>query len=815
MQKGKCQFVHSIYKTILTVKPALQPAEINLKAFLKLLLFISLLTLFFRVFPSLTPAFLSRIETICYAVIAHNSFLQILLIIFLLTLSIGDTRRFSAVTGLLKWVLLIAALWALRNWIRDKHSIIAGPFYIYQTLVYGATSAVLWILSTAAGRARYGLQYLSIQQFETLQAIAEVGITGDVVTNKLQIEPIKVASNVDTYLLSFRASTKWVMKLVLTAMEYYPLLSLNPLLSLMQPDKRLNFLKKRFITDVTFDGFPGWYKQLVQAAIRMSKQLCYMGYYSDPAVYESIGYVPFSKRKDIDDREREFPGSHSKAALLKVMEESDIKSNEINADVVIVGSGAAASILANQLVQAGRKVLLVERGGLEQPLSFTEDEVDMVSRLYADGALQLSRDFRFQVFQGSCVGGSTVVNNAVCFETPDYILDRWINEMSIGIDRAKYESSMAAIYNLMHVSHTPVMTDDRFLNPGGRLFAKACADMGYKPPELDSVMANINGCLGSGYCNMGCKYGKKLSMLDTILPQTQLTYPGSLQIIANCEVISFNKNGNTIASITGKFKSGKQITIKGKTFVSSAGAISSSILLLKSKLGLANAGKKLAFNLGTQITAAYKQTVNSYDGLQISHFLKTSDRRYVMETWYNPPMFQSTAMPGWFDQHFHNMQQYANMACTGVLVGTSSNAEVKVAGLFGRDINYVPTEDDFNSLMDGLEKAAEIYLTGGAERVMPNSFNYYEYKTVAELKENFRKDIKASPDISTGSGHPQGGNVMSNDAVTGVVDENFKVYGYDNLFVCDASVFPTSLGVNPQITVMSLAHYAAPIIAKN
>lgn len=796
------------------MKPALQPAEIRLKLFLKILLFVLLAIHFFHVFRSLTPAFLESFALGSYAIVSNNSFVQGVLIIFIIALSIGDIRRFSPVLRLLKWVLLIALIWYIKNWIRDKNAANLS-FHIWQVGVYAATLVILWILFRAAGRARYGLQYLSIQQFQTLEALAEVCITGDTEGKKLQIEPAKVASNVDTYLLSFRAKTKWVMKLVLTAMEIYPLLSLHPLLSLMQPDKRLSFLTKRFLTDIQFQGYPGWYKQLVQAAIRMSKQLCYMGYYSDPAVYESIGYVPYSKRKDIDDRQRQFPGNQSKAALLKVMEDFDIKGDEITADVVIVGSGAAASVLANQMVQLGRKVLLIERGGLEQPLSFTEDEVDMVSRLYADGALQLSRDFRFQVFQGSCVGGSTVVNNAVCFETPEYILDRWINEMGIGIDRTRYKSSMAAVYNLMHISHTPIMTDDRFLNPGGRLFSDACKKMGYKEPELDSVMANINGCLGSGYCNMGCKFGKKLSMLDTILPQTQLAYPGSLEIIANCEVVSFNKNGSGIGSLTGKFKSGRQITIKGKTFVSSAGAISSSILLLKSKLGLANAGKKLGFNLGTQITAAYPQTVNSYDGLQISHFLKTNDHRFVMETWFNPPMFQSTAMPGWFSQHYQNMRLYANMACTGVLVGTASNAEVKVAGIFGRDINYVPMEEDFNSLMDGLEKAAEIYLTGGAVRVMPNTFNYYEYKTVAELKENFRKDIKASPDISTGSGHPQGGNVMSNSAATGVVDSNFKVFGYDNLFVCDASVFPTSLGVNPQVTVMSLAHYAAPIIAKN
>src|SRR5579862_6346184 len=117
-------------------------------------------------------------------------------------------------------------------------------------------------------------------------------------------------------------------------------------------------------------------------------------------------------------------------------------------------------------------------------------------------------------------------------------------------------------------------------------------------------------------------------------------------------------------------------------------------------------------------------------------------------------MFQSTAMPGWFDRHFENMNQYSRMACTGVLAGTTANAEVRAASLLGRDINYVPTEDDFDSLMDGLEKAAEIYLQGGAVRVMPNTFNYYEYKTVADLKERLRKDVKSSRDISTGTGHP-------------------------------------------------------------
>jgi choline dehydrogenase-like flavoprotein len=790
------------------MQQALTPPERRLRFFLKLLWIVSGILIFFHLFPRLSPDFLSDIFRKGYLLFSNGSMVQACLLVLFLGLLIGDIRRFGVI---------------LRVFIVFLFIDLVFTFLHKNDLFYWAAGtdilliACFWILNDAAGKGRYNLKYLSPRQFQTLSALAEVCVAGDSDSWQLEIKPVEVASNVDQYLISFEAKSKWVMKLVLTAMEFYPLLSFHVPLSLMLPDARLQFLKKRFLTDEEFRATPDWWRQMIQAAIRMSKQLCYMGYYSDKRVYQSIGYTPFSARPDLEQRCKDFPVNHSLSKQLQVLTYKDVPDAELTADVVIVGSGAAASILAHQLIGLGRKVLILEKGNHVQPDDFTENEVDMVSRLYQDGALQLSRDFRFQVFQGSCVGGSTVVNNAACFRTPDYILDRWINDLGISIDRAGYMHSIDEVYRLMNVSHTPQMTLDKYLNPGGRLFSEACHNMGYNPPELDSIMANIDGCLGCGYCNIGCKYGRKLSMLDTILPATQISYPGALQIIAGCEAIQFNREGQSgrISSVTGQFQSGRKIRVRGNTFVSSAGAISSSILLLKSKLGIVNAGKKLAFNLGSQITAVYKQKVNSYDGLQISHFLKTDDHRFVMETWFNPPMFQSTAMPGWFDQHFRNMRAYSQMACTGVLVGTASNATVKTTGLFGRDIEYEPTEEDFNSLMDALTKVSEIYLNGGAERVMPNTFNYYEYKKIDDLKERIRKDVKGSRDIATGTGHPQGGNVMSVDATTGVVDSQFKVFGFENLYVCDASVFPTSLGVNPQVTVMSLAHYAAPFIAKS
>ena len=215
------------------------------------------------------------------------------------------------------------------------------------------------------------------------------------------------------------------------------------------------------------------------------------------------------------------------------------------------------------------------------------------------------------------------------------------------------------------------------------------------------------------------------------------------------------------------------------------------------------------------MTAAFPFKVNSYDGLQISHYMQTSPNQgFIMESWFNPPMFQSTAMPGWFEDHYNNMKRYDRLACVGILVGSESNARVNVAGLTGREIDYTPTDKDFKTLMNGLELSGEIMLAAGAESVMPNSFKYYEFKNKNELKK-IQELIKDPSEITLGTGHPQGGNILGNSPDNAVVNPEFKVFGYDNLFVCDASVFPTSLGVNPQLSVMALADYAVPFIKEN
>lgn len=805
----------------------LTPPELRLRLYLKILAIFYFVAILGYLLPGIIdlPDFLKPYKFVNDPAFVNNSVVKIGLFAFLCYIAYADVRKYRSLILIIIGGMILAeiasttlVLFAKNNYAINGGMTITG-LLIGSIIFDGAILVVLLWFFIAGDKARYRLLYFSTTEFRTLKALADIVIIGEnLQKEKLLIKPSEVAYNVDSYMYNFKAESKWMTKLVLLGIQFYPILTFHPPFTYMRKEDRLEFLKKRFYQEVTFRLVPEFWRVIVQAMIRMAKQLCYMGYYNDERTFNSVGYIPFSKRENKDERIKCFPITERKP--LYTMSEPDVNSDKISGDVVIIGSGAAASILANGLIKSGRQVLMIERGEHSDPSTFTENEIDMVSELYADGALQMARDFRFQVFQGSCVGGSTVVNNAVCFKLPPEVLDIWndVQGLNAGLNKTGIINSMDKVYNMIGVSCVPEMTKDEFLNPGGKLFLKGCEKMelNKSPNQLDSVCANINGCLGCGYCNIGCRYGKKLSMLDTILPETQEMYgKDALQIIAGCEAMKIKSKGSEVTSVICRFKNGRQIEVSGKTIVVSAGAISSSLLLIRSSIGVKNAGKNLSFNLGSQMTAAFTDVINSYDGLQISHYLRRyPSQGYIIETWYNPPMFQSTAMPGWFDDHYRNMKRYNKITCGGVLVGTESNAEVRNAGLTGREINYEPTKADFDRLLDGVILTGEIFLEAGAECVMPNTFKYYEFKNKSELR-TLKDLVKDSSELSMGTGHPMGGNIMCSDSGRGVVNPEFKVFGYENLYVCDASVFPSSIGVNPQLTVMALADYAVPFIVSS
>jgi choline dehydrogenase-like flavoprotein len=333
--------------------------------------------------------------------------------------------------------------------------------------------------------------------------------------------------------------------------------------------------------------------------------------------------------------------------------------------------------------------------------------------------------------------------------------------------------------------------------------------------RFSPVDANIRGCLGCGYCNIGCAFGRKLSVLDTLLPWAQERFGRErLRVISECEAEGITAGGGEVDGIECRVD-GRRLRVRADRYVVAAGAIGSSYLLGRSGLGGPQVGNGLCFNLGSPMTADFDETLRSFDGLQISHVFEPGPGGpgVVMETWWNPVVSQALAMPGWFDVHSRNMRRYAHMTAAGVLVGTQPNARVRRALFGGADVVFDPTEEDLRRLVEGLKLAGRIYLRAGAKRVMPATFSFHEYAAEDELEE-LSEVVRDNSDIQLGTGHPQGGNALGLNPQLGAVDPaSFRVHGLANLHLCDASVFPSAIGVNPQLTVMALAETAAPLIA--
>jgi choline dehydrogenase-like flavoprotein len=315
--------------------------------------------------------------------------------------------------------------------------------------------------------------------------------------------------------------------------------------------------------------------------------------------------------------------------------------------------------------------------------------------------------------------------------------------------------------------------------------------------------ANItDACRGSGYCNIGCGFAARHAALDVLLPRAQQT--GDLDVLAEFAVERVERRGRRATGVTGRHRGGARVTLEAETIIVAAGPVGSSGLLLRSGLGGDAVGRGLHFNINSPLTAEFATHVDAFAGIQMSHaYVPPGDPPpYLVETWFNPPATQALATPGWFGRHWAQMHCFRNLACAGVIAGTTVAGRI-TESRGGPEIHYTPAPEDRDRVLEGLRTAGRIWLAAGAARVMPATFGFREYASEQAL-ERLPADIRGSADLLLTSAHPQGGN-----AIGTVVGPDFRVEGTDALFLCDASAFPTSVHVNPQLTVMGLAELAA------
>ncbi len=514
-------------------------------------------------------------------------------------------------------------------------------------------------------------------------------------------------------------------------------------------------------------------------------------------------------------------------------------------DVVIAGSGPAGAVLADRLTAQGKSVLIVEEGPAVPEREIDADELLWTARLYKRSALQRANEPEsilapqepgFLILQGGCVGGGSVVNNAVCFKLQPQRLVEWSN-LGFPLDAQALEVGYAATATDLSIG--PVSTSARRLNPAVRWIEDALGPV--RVPSVDAATSpglweclvnlerdtgNDTGCLGIGLCNVGCGSERKRNALQVHLRRAA---ERDLTIVprARARELGINANGTRIEGLTVTLRDGRNVIVRAKEYVLSCGPIGSSEVLLRSpglqariRSGALPVGRRFSANIGSPVFAFTNEVTNSQPGLQIAHAYVPPDGSagFVLETWYNPPGANALAMPGYMDVHHVRMLEYGKSIAAAPLVGTRANGTIRLRQ--NRPSIRLPIEEpEIDALAAGIGLLSGAFLTGGARLAVAAVGWGIEMKKpddVVRVRERLHKLARNRRHrhlLRFGTGHPQGGNAMSDDPTLGVVGADFRVRGIDNLRVCDGSIFPDSARVNPQWTILALADRCAAVMA--
>lgn len=463
-------------------------------------------------------------------------------------------------------------------------------------------------------------------------------------------------------------------------------------------------------------------------------------------------------------------------------------------DYIVVGSGPSGGRIAHDLTQAGARVLMIEAGSFLKAADFPKPEIESSSQMFWGGGVELNHDARLGFLRAKCVGGTSIVNQALLDRFDDLVWSSWSEESGISFSDEMMDSHYSAVENSMSLQKI----EKKYFGKNTQIFVKAFEKKGLgwtalRRGQKDCGLDHGNDCIA---CLGGCPRKSKQSTLVTAV---EPAVAKGLEVLANCEVQSLTESSNDIRlKALLKNKSARQnqsIELKAKSVILAGGSFGSTKILLQSgyKEKLSRLGEGIACHPQYMTYGLFEkegpidafkgtfQAVKSYDSGLRAKGLK-------FENVFAPPIATSMLMSGFGRDHQDLMLKYRYLASMEVAIRDEASGSIRVDKNSKMTVKKSFSSQDQAKLDLGMKMISEMFEEMGAEKII-------------RCKQAFGL-------------HLMGGCAIGTDANKSVVNPDFQVHGSKNIFIADSSIFPSAPGLNPSLTVMALSHQAMPSILR-
>lgn len=468
-------------------------------------------------------------------------------------------------------------------------------------------------------------------------------------------------------------------------------------------------------------------------------------------------------------------------------------------DVVVVGSGASGGALARVLAEAGFEVLVLEAGEYHDARTYTTDPLEALPRLYRDSGFTVAEGRpAIPLPVGRCVGGTTVVNSGTCLRTPAEVLEKWRERFGIAW-APELEEEYGGVERDLRVMPVDLELSGR----NAQLCHEGAEALGASNGPLPRNAGRVVCC---GTCPTGCAIDAKQSAHVSELARAAAA---GARVYAGAEVTKVVVRDGRATGVVARTASG-HFAVGARAVVLCGGALGTPELLLRQ--GLANSsgevGRNLSIHPACWVGARFEEEVRGWEGVMQSwHVDEWRDRGVFLEATFTPLPFGAHWLPGAGPAFMERVADFARVGVVGVMF-SDKTSRGRVSLRSGRlHVGYQLSDEDARGVRFGIARAVDILFAAGATEAYP------QIGGLAVVGPGERGVIEngrfRTSDLRLEGFHPMGTARMGADPATAVVSPTGETHDVRGLWVADASVFPTSLGVNPMITIIATARRIA------